>query len=475
MDKNSSLTHYNLKKYLVNICVIYITMNNTQQEDINIIAKVPSPEEIRKIMVTGDEVSSAITEAVSKRDYNFQNTASHLNSISIDDFPLKNYFEHFQPLTKLSKMSNVPVLVPPSLDANETILAKLASGNIGPGATVREGNVDADGGELTIIGDGNGLFYPLNGQDGAKRSNGPNAVYIPGKGKRINLFSSKGLSVSPSELLTRYINFRDHNIGGIISLTIDMINKPGGRGNLEDYGDKVNDMKLIASLLGKLQDVKTKDELNAAGMDIVSFCQTWDPETGNANFSVMSPHFQNRLFIINPDLLKEKGVSQEEINAFNNALASMTEDPAFLGAYANPPRFINLDELYETGALNKVANAPVANAPVANAPVANAPVTEAPKPKTKRFSWFRKSKGGKKQITRKNKNKNIKNGKKTRKLNKNKNSITTIKLNKKNKTTRKLDRKDKKDKKTRKLNKKNKKTRKLNKRGEKGKKTVRRV
>ena len=373
-------------------------MNDTQQELINIIAFVPTQEEIRKIMATGDEVDSAISFIEKKSVFNDSLQKDNLKTaLKID-------------LKKLSKIPNVPVLAPPSLDPNETILAKLASGKIGPGAKVREGVVDADGGELTIIGDGNGLFYPLAGQDGAKRSNGPNAVYIPGQGKRINLFSSRGLKVSPSELLTRYINFRDQNIGGIIGLTIDMINKPGGRGKLEDYGDKAGAMELIASLLGKLQDVKTKEDLNAVGMDIVSFCQTWDPETGHANFSVMSPHFQNRLYITDSEKLKTKGVSQEEIDAFNNALASMTADDAFLGAYANPPRFINLDGLNKTGSLSV-------------------------------------SIGGKKQRTRKNKNN--KHGKKTRKLNKNGG-------------------------KTKKLNKKGGKTRKLNKKGKKGKKTMRR-
>ena len=428
-------------------------MNNTQQ-DINIIAKAPSPEEIRKIMATGDDVDSAITEAISQRDSNYQNTASHLPNVSIDDFgSFKDYFKDFQQLEKLSKTPDSKMNAPLSLDPNETILAKLASGKMGPGATVREGNKDTDGGELTIIGDGNGLFYPLAGQDGAKRSNGPNAVYIPGNGKRINLFSSKKLKVSPSELLARYIDFRDQNIGGIIGLTIDMINKPGGGGKLEDYGDKVDDMKLIASLLGKLQDVKTKEDLNAAGMDIVSFCQTWDPETGNANFSVMSPHFQNRLYITNSERLLGKGASDDEIQAYNRALASMTADEAFLEAYANPPRFINLDELNKTGALNKVANAPAANAPAANAANAAAPANAAnaaaaaaappanaaPAAKKRGFSLFgRKSKGGKKRSTRKNKN--TKKGRKTKKGRNTKKGRKTRKLNNKGKKGKKTSR-----------------------------------
>lgn len=367
--------------------------NNTpqkrdQEKLIETIAFVPNPEEIKKIMTTGDDVDSAISFIEKKAVFN--------NSLQKDNLkPALNL-----DLQKLSKIPNVPVLAPPSLDPNETILAKLASGKIGPGALVREGNKDADGGELTIIGDGNGLFYHLADQDGSKRSNGPNAVYIPGHGKRINLFSKRGLNVSPSELLARYISFRNQNIDGIIDLAIIMINKPGGRGKLADYGDKASAMEHIASLLGKLkqQGIKTKAQLNAAGMDIVSFCQTWDPETGKANFSVMSPHFQNRLYITNPDLLEKKGVSKEEIAAYNDAVASMTADEAFLAAYADPPRFINLDELHKTGTLSV-------------------------------------SIGGKKRRTRKNKI--TKKGKKTRKLNKK--GRKTRKLKKRGKrTTRRI-------------------------------------
>ena len=132
-------------------------------------------------------------------------------------------------------------------------------------------------------------------------------------------------------------------------------------------------------------------------MDIVSFCQTWDPVTDEANFSVMSPHFQNRLYITNPDLLKGKEVSDDEIQAYNDAVASMTTDKAFLEAYARPPRFINLDKLNETRRLSVAI-------------------------------------GGKKRRTRKNKK--SKKGKKTRKL------------NKKGRKTRKLRKRGKKGKRT---------------------------
>ena len=350
--------------------------------------------QIDKIIDTGVKLDDAISFIREKAVLN--------DSLKKDELVSKLKPEFYSKISKILK--NTPVynpqnkewpnsLAPPSLDPNETILARLASG-----ASVKEIDIDADTGKLTIIGDANGLFYPL-GDDGSKRSNGPNAVYIPGRGKRINLFSSKNLKVSPSKLLARYITFRDQNIGGIIDLAIGMIDNPGGRGKLADYGDKADDMKLIASLLRKLkqQGIKTKAELNDAGMDIVSFCQTWDPVTDEANFSVMSPHFQNRLYITNPDLLKGKEVSDDEIQAYNDAVASMTTDKAFLEAYARPPRFINLDKLNETGRLSVAI-------------------------------------GGKKRRTRKNKK--SKKGKKTRKL------------NKKGRKTRKLRKRGKKGKRT---------------------------
>lgn len=319
------------------------TLQKSPQQLIDEIALGPDITTIRKIMDKAKIAEMAVAEAIDKADKNHDPSVKPKSELTPED------------KKRISKLNFVEVLAPSSLNPNETILTTLA---LKPWNKIGESTPDQDGGFLKIIADGNGLFYPLaadaeNGQPSNKRSNGPNGVYIPGNSSRMNLFSEKGLSVSPHDLLDRYIKMRDANVDGILDLTIGMIERPKGSADNKYRSEDEDKMAKILSLLKKVKarGIKTKKQLNGIGMDIVSFCQTWDPETGDANFSVMSPHFQNRLFIKDPQSLKSvvAGITDDEINAFNDALQSMNADRDFIKAYGEPgPKFINLDKLKNT-------------------------------------------------------------------------------------------------------------------------------
>lgn len=319
------------------------TTQKSPQQLIDEIALGPDDATIRKIMDKAKIAEMAVAKAIHDADKNHDPSVKPKSELTPED------------KKRISKLNFVEVLAPSSLNPNETILTTLA---LKPWNKIGESTPDQDEGFLKIIADGNGLFYPLaadaeNGQPSNKRSNGPNGVYIPGNSNRMNLFSEKKLSVSPHELLDRYIKLRDANVDGVLDLTIGMIERPKGSADNKYRSEDEDKMAKILSLLKKVKarNIKTKKQLNGIGMDIVSFCQTWDPETGDANFSVMSPHFQNRLFIKGPQSLKSAvaEITDDEINAFNDALQSMNADRDFMKAYGEPgPKFINLDKLKST-------------------------------------------------------------------------------------------------------------------------------
>ena len=297
-------------------------------------------------------------------------------------------FTPLPPPKLLSKLCQLPGkfgLCPDSLNPDDTILAKLGrgkeSGGIGPG-----GLGDSD---LRIINDRN---MPLG-----STSCGPNGVLANTKG-RMNLFhNDKGTT---KQLLNEYISFRNENLNKIFEMFVDKIkssastmqldpNKPEKlREDLQEHYRNVKDMFVLVAAnvapsnvappkigmrIGKeimntpmhpwggeyLEEEKgrgadsNKVDLTACGIGCVSFCQTWlrntpNAKVGDAQFSVMSPHFQTRFHVTDDDALKERcGVTQTQIDSYITIIHHFDEIMSKdYGARDGGQAFVNLDKLH---------------------------------------------------------------------------------------------------------------------------------
>lgn len=246
----------------------------------------------------------------------------------------------------LSKLFFLPGkfgLCPDSLEPDDTILAKLGrgekSGGIGPG-----GLGDND---LKIINDRN---MPLG-----STSCGPNGVLAITEG-RMNLFYNN--TESTKKLLNEYISFRNENLNAIFEMFVNKIQSsastmkldPGKEDTLRKdlQGHYRNVMNMFETVLGNLR----VSPLSNCGIGCVSFCQTWlrnthNAKVGDAQFSVMSPHFQTRFYVSDDEKLISCGVTQEQIESYvaiiNNFNEIMSRD---YGHGGGGQAFVNLDDLH---------------------------------------------------------------------------------------------------------------------------------
>ncbi len=254
----------------------------------------------------------------------------------------------------LSKLHFLPGkfgLCPDSLNPNDTILAKLGRGDIGPGGSI--GNKA----ELTIIQDRN---MPLGGG-----SMGPNGVLTDCQGRhganRINLFYKD--KNHTQQLLTEYLNLRNANKNRLFNMYVSKLNSfreslkmdPSKDVQLEwglqkDYQNVCDMFTRLAEKLGSSND---PNDLSSIGIDTYSFCQTWlrnGSNVGDAQFSVMSPHFQTRHFVTSEAKLREACGGGEFatvcVRSYTRMIAyfdkSMEKD---YGVGGGGQAFINLDKL----------------------------------------------------------------------------------------------------------------------------------
>ena len=90
--------------------------------------------------------------------------------------------------------------------------------------------------------------------------------------------------------------------------------------------------------------------LEECGIGCISFCQTWlrsGSQVGDAQFSVMSPHFQTRFFISDEDKLKTiAGVTEMEIESYIRIIQHFDEIMGKdYGKSGGGQAFINVDKL----------------------------------------------------------------------------------------------------------------------------------
>lgn len=260
----------------------------------------------------------------------------------------------------LSKKPSEKMLCPDSLEPDETILVTLGK-KIGIGNDI----------VLKIIADRNMPFFAyeqkqLDEDDGRPpTSNGPNGVLIDCsveggyavKGKpRINLFYED--VANTKKLLNNYLQMRNDNINDIFNLFVERLND-----RLKDFRQNPNSDKYIlhkdmkehyrktVSLYMKVKEVIEEEGKTLAdcGISVVSYCQTWlrrGKGVGNAEFSVMSPHFQTRFYVESMGkLMLKAGVKPDEIFSYTELIKGFTKSMEKDYGGVHGKAFVNLDLL----------------------------------------------------------------------------------------------------------------------------------
>jgi hypothetical protein len=284
----------------------------------------------------------------------------------------------------LSKLYHLPGkigLCPDDLNPNHTVLAGKGAGRKVDGSAWKagEGGEIGDNNIMTVINDRN---MPFGGG-----SNGPNIVVTDCQEKygrnRVNLFHQN--RVDTIQMAKDVIQFRNKHLSSIFKLfvvhmcsrdfMIDFKLDPTKDTVLEESlrTDYVNMCCLFRKVLecistytssltiGRLNQlidngiIKSKRfpytfTLNECGFECVSFCQTWlrfGSEVGEAQFSVMSPHFQTRFFITDKEKLKTiAGVTEMEIYSYIKIIQHFDEIMGKdYGKSGGGQAFINVDKL----------------------------------------------------------------------------------------------------------------------------------
>ena len=248
----------------------------------------------------------------------------------------------------LSKCFKVPAtagLLPESVDPEDTILCTLGK---------KFGKIKDVTKMLTILDDRNMPF--IGG------SNGPNGILLDCQSmtygfNRVNLFH-----ITPYTswiLLKDYMGFRDRSINQIFNA---FCSKLCSKYDTTKFSEEMNkDYELVGSMFTLVKDyIRIKDEtLESCGVGCVSFCQTWmrkGEKPGDAQFSVMSPHFQNRFYITHREKLIQKcGITEEMEEAYIRVIKYFTESMKEYGTIEGGLQsFINCDELLSSDILVKI-------------------------------------------------------------------------------------------------------------------------
>ena len=318
-------------------------MSSATKTDIKSIKSMsfcPNPEEI-KSLIEQSKRAERIRQSLLKNNCMFAREGKLLSKLFNFMFSRQGKL--------LSKLFNLPGkcgLCPDSLDPNDTILAKK-----GKESMFIKNDI------FSIIDDKN---MPLG-----STSCGPNGVLFETE-EIINLFHKD--TDTTKKLLNKYISFRNENIIAVFEMfvnkiknsAITMLLDPTKKDKLSKdlQGHYSNVMKMFETVLGHLSvssyatNNYSSSSLSNCGIGCVSFCQTWlrntlNAKVGDAQFSVMSPHFQTRFYVSNDEALKRCGVTQKQIDSYvtiiNNFDAIMSKD---YGIHGGGQAFVNLDELH---------------------------------------------------------------------------------------------------------------------------------
>lgn len=204
-------------------------------------------------------------------------------------------------------------------------------------------------------------------------SNGPNIVFVGGPDYFINIFSGDELLVL--QVLRTLIEARRQMLSEILDSIPRKINAcrldPGNiatafpynvtsgetdtiPGRWIDAYDKVSVLFEEAAKAFKRVALWSTDYhkiLEAIGLSVVSFFQTWvrgdEKPPGDAEFSVMTPHFQTKIYVSDEKkLMKATGLSKEHVDAYTELMVGMSQRMEDLGYCGEKgPAFVNADLL----------------------------------------------------------------------------------------------------------------------------------
>ncbi|CAE7243243.1 unnamed protein product [Symbiodinium natans] len=259
-------------------------------------------------------------------------------------------------LSKLYKLPGKFGLCPDSLQPDDTILAKL-----GRKAMEDQTGFWDSAGVLTFINDRN---MPLGSS-----SNGPNAVlarcadgtYGTVEHPRMNLFYESEEKVrlllngfmsfraaSEKDIFEMYVaKLQQHSLGGSSSFKLDPT-KPALL-NVTLQAHYVKTVNLLQKVLAAMD--ASGGSLAQYGLRINSYCQTWlrnGHPVGDAQFSVMSPHFQTRVFVESAAKLTAAGVTIPEKESYIKMIKHFTQVMIESGYGGRDGQaFVNLDGLHE--------------------------------------------------------------------------------------------------------------------------------
>ena len=236
-------------------------------------------------------------------------------------------------------------LLPDSVDPQDTVLCKLGR---------KFGKVKGHK-SLTIMDDRN---MPFGG-----KSNGPNGLLVNCNTveygfNRVNLFHINAYTTRI--LLSDYLSYRNRNIYEIFDMFCDKLNDHKNDFKIDKSKDEQlpeeqhKNYELTCEMFNIVRSVvnSKKISLTECGIGIVSYCQTWlknGEEVGQAQFSVMSPHFQTRFYVkSDKDLFDKCGVTEEMRRGYINMITYFTESMSEYGTIKGGQCFINCDKLLES-------------------------------------------------------------------------------------------------------------------------------
>lgn len=228
-------------------------------------------------------------------------------------------------------------LCPSSFNPDDTILCKLARGEIGPGSTILDDHFAAIGPDMPLLDGSMSLLtvvcvlYNCNSDEYGER--------------RINLFGPT--KETTLKLGRDYIAFRDSRLPEIFQGYVEKLYSGVSRLKQllpEEYHEAyLGTCELMSTVLKAVGDTVSLKEL---GISAVSFCQTWqkDDNVGKAQFSAMSPLFQTRFYISDASKLPSVSVAQTlaQLELYSKMIDFVTNDMLKRGSEKS---FVHVDDL----------------------------------------------------------------------------------------------------------------------------------
>ena len=160
-------------------------------------------------------------------------------------------------------------------------------------------------------------------------SNGVNGVMIS-PGKRINLFQTN--DATTQALIVKYLKFRNTHKKQLFDIVVSQM------------------LEAAPAHSKYLQVAQMLEEIGKSGhfdetIGICSFCQTWASSVsiGQPQFSVPSPHFQNRIYVRDASNIQ----NIEQIKAYLYIIDEHDKTLEKMGTAGAIKTFINLDQLIQ--------------------------------------------------------------------------------------------------------------------------------